>query len=100
MIELTEQGYRAGEPGGRDPEPSVLLRQLFELAREDGWTPRKIATDLSLPEDELSSIAFGLTMRILDGGGQTAPAISGHLRAIGGTVPDPEDVPAKLRAVK
>jgi Zn-dependent peptidase ImmA (M78 family)/transcriptional regulator with XRE-family HTH domain len=100
MIELTERGFRAGEPGGRDPEPSVLLRQLLELAREDGWTPRKIAADLSLPEDELSSIVFGLTMRVLDGGGQTEPAVTGHLRAIDGVAPNPDEAPARLRAVK
>ena len=100
MIELTERGYRAGEPAGRDPEPSVLLRQLFELAREDGWTPRKIAADLSLPEDELNSIVFGLTIRVLDGGGETGPAVAGHLRAVTGTAPGLDGTPSRLRAVK
>ncbi len=82
MIELTKRGFRAGEPGGRDPEPSILLRQLFELARADGWTPRKIAADLSLPEDEINSIVFGLAVHALDGGGERKPAVTGHLRVV------------------
>jgi Zn-dependent peptidase ImmA (M78 family)/DNA-binding XRE family transcriptional regulator len=62
MVELSARGFRTSEPGGMRPESSVLLRQLFSLAREDGWSSRKIAVALHLPDDELENMIFGLVM--------------------------------------
>jgi Zn-dependent peptidase ImmA (M78 family)/transcriptional regulator with XRE-family HTH domain len=62
MIELSQRGYRSSEPGGMHPESSKLFKQLFGLAREDGWSFRSIASELSIPEDELDSMVFGLAL--------------------------------------
>jgi Zn-dependent peptidase ImmA (M78 family)/DNA-binding XRE family transcriptional regulator len=62
IIELSQRGYRSSEPGGMHPEHSKLLKQVFQLAREDGLSSRRIASELSMPESELDSMAFGLAI--------------------------------------
>ena len=62
MIDLSQRGYRSSEPGGIHPESSTLLKQLFGVAREDGWSIGRIASELSIPEDELDSMVFGLAL--------------------------------------
>ena len=62
MIDLSQRGYRSAEPDGIHPESSKLFKQLFQLTREDGWSSRRIASELSIPEDELDSMVFGLAI--------------------------------------
>jgi Zn-dependent peptidase ImmA (M78 family)/DNA-binding XRE family transcriptional regulator len=62
MIELSQRGYRSSEPDGTHPERSVLLKQLFQVTREDGLSSRRIASELSIPEDELDGMVFGLAI--------------------------------------
>lgn len=59
MVELSRRGFRSSEPNGIRPEGSILLRQLFGLAREDGWSNRSIASALHIPRDELEGMVFG-----------------------------------------
>jgi Zn-dependent peptidase ImmA (M78 family)/DNA-binding transcriptional regulator YiaG len=67
IIELSQRGYRSSEPGGMHPEHSKLLKEVFQLAREDGLSSRRLASELSIPEGELDSMVFGLAIA-------TAPA--------------------------
>jgi Zn-dependent peptidase ImmA (M78 family)/DNA-binding XRE family transcriptional regulator len=62
IIELSQQGYRSSEPGGIHPEHSLLLKQLFQVTREDGLSSRGIASELSIPEDDLDGMVFGLAI--------------------------------------
>lgn len=62
MIELSERGFRSTEPDGIRPETSKLFKQLFALAREDGWSHRRIAKTLHISEDELNTMVFGLAV--------------------------------------
>lgn len=62
MIELSRRGFRTSEPGGIHPESSRLYRELFKLAREDGWSVRRIALALHIPERELDGMVFGLAI--------------------------------------
>jgi len=82
IVELTQQGYRLGEPDGRQPESSRLLRQIFERSREDGWTLQRIAQALRIHPRELDSLVFGLALSAVDGEGISAPRLAGHLRRV------------------
>lgn len=62
MIELSKRGYRTSEPGGSHPESSRLFRQLFALARQDGWSVARIASALSMPKKEIDGMVFGLAL--------------------------------------
>jgi Zn-dependent peptidase ImmA (M78 family) len=62
IIELSGRGFRTSEPGGIRPETSRLYRQLFKLAREDGWSLRRIALALQIPEQEIDGMVFGLAI--------------------------------------
>jgi hypothetical protein len=39
-----------------------LRRELFKLAREDGWSVKRIAFALHMPEKEIDGMVFGLAM--------------------------------------
>jgi Zn-dependent peptidase ImmA (M78 family) len=75
MIELSQRGYRRSEPGGMHPESSRLFKQLFGLMREDGWSLRRIASELSIPEDELDSMVFGLALAPAPFAAPAAPSV-------------------------
>jgi Zn-dependent peptidase ImmA (M78 family) len=62
IIELSKRGYRTAEPGGIYPETSRLFRQLFDFARQDGWSLNKIAAALRFPEGEIDGMVFGLAI--------------------------------------
>jgi Zn-dependent peptidase ImmA (M78 family) len=62
MIDLSERGFRTSEPDGIDQEQSSLLRQVLTLAREDGWSIKRIADNLGFPFLDLSSALTGLTV--------------------------------------
>jgi Zn-dependent peptidase ImmA (M78 family) len=62
MVELSKRGYRSTEPDGIHPESSRLFRQLFDFARQDGWSISRISAALHLPEGEIDSMVFGLAI--------------------------------------
>ncbi len=82
IIDLSQRGYRTGEPGGIHPETSRFFSDVFRLAREDGWNSRKIADDLRESEEDLDSLVFGLAISSIVGGGQRGPAVHGHLSVV------------------
>ncbi|MFG3123789.1 ImmA/IrrE family metallo-endopeptidase [Streptomyces sp. NPDC048201] len=82
MIDLSQRGYRTSEPGGIHPETSQLFAEVFRLAREDGWTSRRIAEELRDSSRDLDSLVFGLSIAALPGGGQSGPQRLGHLSVV------------------
>lgn len=62
IIELSKRGYRTTEPDGIHPESSRLFRQLFDFARQDGWSLSRMAAALRFPEGEIDSMVFGLAI--------------------------------------
>jgi Zn-dependent peptidase ImmA (M78 family) len=76
IIELSERGFRSSEPGGLHPENSMLFRQLFSVAREDGWSKRRIASDLCIPEDELEGMVFGLAIATAPSGVRATESVA------------------------
>ncbi|WP_185949829.1 ImmA/IrrE family metallo-endopeptidase [Microbispora sp. KK1-11] len=62
MVELSQRGYRTSEPDGIHPETSRLFKQLFQLARQDGWSLRRIADSLHIRAADLDAMVFGLAV--------------------------------------
>lgn len=67
-IELGQKGYRSGEPIGVERETSVVLAKVFAALWGKRMTKADIATDLSIPLEDLESLIFGLS-----GGGVAKP---------------------------
>lgn len=75
-IELSQRGYRKGEPNGISRESSQVLRKVLTTLRHKGITIRHIADDLRLTTDELNGYLFGLVVTAVAGNGtsqQTQP---------------------------
>jgi Zn-dependent peptidase ImmA (M78 family)/DNA-binding XRE family transcriptional regulator len=81
MIELSQRGYRSSEPEGIHPETSQLFKELLRLLREDGWSSRRLAEKLSIPEYEISSFMFGLATALAP----TQPHISDQMSMLRST---------------
>lgn len=62
MVDLSKKGFRRAEPDGIHPERSELLAQVMRLAREDGWSVRKMSKQLRIPHDDLIGAVSGLTL--------------------------------------
>ena len=60
-IELSQRGYRSGEPGGVDRDTSRVWRQVFDQLWKERRSRVHIAREIGLPEDELLRITFDLT---------------------------------------
>lgn len=82
IIELTQQGYRSGEPVGIEVETSHLLREVLERAHEDDWTMARIAGSLRVKQADLNDVIFGLGKAVIAGAGLAGPRRSGHLRRV------------------
>ena len=60
-IELGKLGYRSGEPVGVEREVSTVLAKVFSALWSKKMTRADIARDLSVPQDEIEALVFGLT---------------------------------------
>lgn len=58
VIDLSKKGYRTGEPQGIKREVSSLLSNLLDELSKEGITIGRIAQELKLPVDEVSSLLF------------------------------------------
>ncbi|MGW2281897.1 helix-turn-helix domain-containing protein [Streptomyces sp. NPDC001770] len=65
--QLSQMGYRRGEPDGIMRETSQLLSKVFAALRVGGISPVKMADDLRINVDELNRHVFGLVPLALDG---------------------------------
>lgn len=63
-IELSQRGYRSGEPGGmRQHEMSRVFPQVLSSGRSSAVTAQMIAEDLDLPLSDLHALTFGAELR-------------------------------------
>jgi Zn-dependent peptidase ImmA (M78 family) len=62
MIELSQRGYRSGEPNGIPRESSRFLSGAFAALRQEGITLRRVAEAMRLSVDELREYLFGLVI--------------------------------------
>ena len=53
--------YRSSEPDGLPPESSSVWQMVLQALWKEGLSRGAIAAKLDIPEDELSSLLFGLT---------------------------------------
>lgn len=65
--QLSQMGYRSGEPGGITRETSQLLGKVFAALRSSGFRTSKLAEHLHISIDELNRHVFGLVPLVLDG---------------------------------
>ncbi|WP_330296867.1 helix-turn-helix domain-containing protein [Streptomyces sp. NBC_00503] len=69
--ELSTRGYRKAEPEGmKKRESSQVLTKVFQGLRSTGVKPAAVAAELGLTSDEMNKMLFGLTITMVDGGGQ------------------------------
>ncbi|MBB3144958.1 Zn-dependent peptidase ImmA (M78 family)/DNA-binding XRE family transcriptional regulator [Phyllobacterium trifolii] len=59
------QRYRNLEPNGMEKEKSAIWQMVLNDLWSQGQTRTKIARDLSLPDDELENLIFGLTTNVV-----------------------------------
>lgn len=59
-IDLTQRGYRKGEPDGTNRDKSRVWRQVLDHLWREGKTKETIAWALHLPLDEIEKLTFGL----------------------------------------
>jgi Zn-dependent peptidase ImmA (M78 family)/transcriptional regulator with XRE-family HTH domain len=63
MIELSQRGYRSGEPGGIPRETSQFLNGALTTLRAEGTTTRDLAADLRITVEDLRDYMFGLVLQ-------------------------------------
>ncbi|WP_082309850.1 helix-turn-helix domain-containing protein [Nonomuraea sp. SBT364] len=81
--QLTQMGYRAGEPGSvLTRESSQLLAKVFEALRSQGITSADFAAQLRLSPEDLNGYVFGLIPTALQGGGQQTSTARPQLRLL------------------
>ena len=59
-IDLTQRGYRTGEPDGTERDKSRVWKQVLDHLWREGKTKETIARALHLPLDEIEKLTFGL----------------------------------------
>ncbi|MER7119403.1 ImmA/IrrE family metallo-endopeptidase [Streptomyces goshikiensis] len=81
--QLSQMGFRSGEPGGIIRESSQLLGKVFSALRSQKIPISEMADDLNLTIDELNLHVFGLVPTVVDGGEMTSPPVRPGLRLVG-----------------
>ncbi|MEU9920811.1 XRE family transcriptional regulator [Streptomyces griseoluteus] len=71
--QLSQMGYRRGEPDGITRETSQLLSKVFAALRGGGFSHSKVADDLRMSVDELNKHVFGLVPVVLEGERESSP---------------------------
>lgn len=82
--QLSQMGFRSGEPGGINRESSQLLSKVFAALRAQGISIYDMADDLNLTIEELNLHVFGLVPTVLDGGDVISAPIRPNLKLVGG----------------
>ena len=75
-IDLTQRGYRSGEPDGTDRDKSRVWKQVLDHLWREGKTKDTIARALNLPLDEIEKLTFGLAAEPI------RPQRGGQLRVV------------------
>lgn len=63
MIELSQRGYRSGEPNGIHRETSQFLTGALKALRAEGMTMTRLANQLRIPIEDLREYLFGLVIQ-------------------------------------
>lgn len=82
LIQLTQMGYRSGEPNGIERESSQLLSKVFESLKAESVPVKSLARCLRISMTELSGLTFGLTPVPLQGGGRATGTRDGQLSLV------------------
>ena len=61
-IQIAKSGYRTSEPSPMRAEVSQLLRKVFDFLRAEGITRSVMARQLSLAQEDIDNLTFGLTL--------------------------------------
>lgn len=77
-IQIAQEGYRATEPNGVPHEKSLVLEQVFQHLRDEGFTKADVARQLTISAQEIEELTFGLMLNVLSGG---APKSQERVRA-------------------
>ncbi|MFC1409800.1 helix-turn-helix domain-containing protein [Streptacidiphilus sp. N1-12] len=80
--QLSQMGYRSGEPNGITRETSQLLTKVFSALRAEGIHPAEMAGDLNLTIDEMNLHVFGLVPIALEGNGEPSAIGRASLRLV------------------
>ncbi|MFJ1913052.1 helix-turn-helix domain-containing protein [Streptomyces sp. NPDC088147] len=80
--QLSQMGYRSGEPGGIIRESSQLLGKVFAALRSQKIPISRMAEDVNLTIEELNLHVFGLVPTVIDGGEMTSPMARPRLRVV------------------
>lgn len=75
-IQISKKRFRTQEPNPEPRETSQVLPKIFAALREDGLTRSSVARALCIPQSELESLMFGLTMAGIEGGRKGTPSRS------------------------
>lgn len=75
-IDLTQRGYRTGEPDGTNRDRSRVWKQVLDHLWREGKTKNSIARALNLPLDEIEKLTFGLAAEPIQ------PQRGGRLRVV------------------
>ncbi|MDZ4762466.1 MAG: ImmA/IrrE family metallo-endopeptidase [Alphaproteobacteria bacterium] len=82
-IQLSDLGYRRGEPDGIQRETSVIWKKVLAALWSERVTKNQIASALHLPVAEIENLVFGLaSMTTLDGAGAGSGKGRAELRLV------------------
>lgn len=73
-IEISQRGYRKKEPVPAPRETSQVFAKVSAALREDGVSKHSIAAELSIPEQEIDQLVFGLLVSSVSGTGRAVGA--------------------------
>lgn len=73
---------RQHEPNPGQREHSQLLGKVFSSLREEGLSRSDIAKELSITQNDLDVLVFGLVVSSIDGGGQTTERATPRFRVV------------------
>lgn len=83
-VQLTQRGFRSGEPGGMARERSRVFGAVFSWMRQRGVTSSQVSHELGITPQELHGLTFGQMAVPLTGDGLgTQPSVAA-LRVVGG----------------
>lgn len=81
-VQLTQRGFRSGEPGGIERERSRVFPTAFSLLREQGVTVGDFCRALGITPLDLHSFTFGQVTVAMDGGSASAPLPPAQLHVL------------------
>lgn len=81
-VQLTQRGFRTGEPGGIQRELSRVFPAVFDLFRREGRAIADVAEELGLSKTDLHSFTFGQLAVALTGGNEAVAPASRSLRLV------------------